>query len=261
MRIITCNVRASTMALDLGPRLWKNRKDLCLETILKTAPDVICLQECQMEQLQDFRQALEPEWGAFWMRLAPDGGPENVIFYRRAFADISDHGGYWLSDTPHVPGSKSWGSECVRLANFTVLETADGPVRILNTHTDHASQTAREKQTQMMIDESVYWGNMPQIITGDLNCDVNNPAIQLWLQNNWRDTHFEATGIRDERFTAHDFLGEAWQGDRGICGNGKMDWILVKGPLRSVSSCLVTDRDGELYPSDHYFVAAELAFE
>ena len=86
MRIITCNIRASTMGLDFGPRKWRNRRDYCLDTILAQAPDVICVQECQREQFSDFSSRLGGEWGSFGMRLAPDGGPENAIFFRTAFA-------------------------------------------------------------------------------------------------------------------------------------------------------------------------------
>ena len=260
MRIITCNIRASTMGLDFGPRKWKNRKDYCLDTILAQAPDIICVQECQREQFSDFCSRLGADWGSFGMRLAPDGGPENTIFYRRAFARAADAGGYWLSKTPHIPGSKSWDSECVRLANYVILETAEGLLRVVNTHTDHASQQAREEQTRLINEDASVWENfMPQILTGDLNCDVNNPAMKLLFSAGWRDTYAEATGIADERFTAHDFLGEAWNGDLGVCGNGKMDWILVRGPVRTLSSALVMDHRDDLYPSDHYFVTAELA--
>ena len=247
------------MALDSGPRHWKNRKDYCIATILAQEPDIICLQECQRDQFADFRTGLGQNWDSFGTNLASDGGPENAIFFHKAFAEKTDAGGYWLSETPNIPGSRSWGSECVRLADYLVLKTREGILRIVNTHLDHASQTAREKQAAMLNEDAARQGSMPQILTGDFNCDVNNPAMKILFSAGWRDTHAEATGIADERFTAHDFLGESWHGDRGVCGNGKMDWILVRGPVMTVSSCLVTDHRDTLYPSDHYFVAAEIS--
>ena len=101
---------------------------------------------------------------------------------------------------------------------------------------------------------------LPQILTGDLNCDFGNPAVQRLLEGGWHDTHAEATGIRDERFTFHGFLGEQWQShpDPGPCGSGKMDWILARGPVRTLSSEIIKDHDGDLYPSDHYFAGVEL---
>ena len=262
MKLLTCNIRFSSMGHDTGVRFWKNRRDFCLETMLSRQPDIICVQECHNDQFTDLQAGLGSGWSAYWVMSFPDGFyPENAIFYRKDFARIVNCGGYWLSETPHIPGSRSWGSECVRLANYAVFDTPEGRIRVVNTHLDHASQTAREKQADMLNADAAAWpADLPQILTGDLNCDFSNPAVQRLLGGGWHDTHAEATGICDERFTFHGFLGEHWQGDPdpGPCGNGKMDWILARGPIRTLSSEIIKDHAGDLYPSDHYFVFSEL---
>ena len=250
------------MQQDTGSRFWKNRRDFCLKTMLSRQPDIICLQECHNDQFADLQAGLGSTWSAYWIMSFPGGFyPENAIFYRNRFAQIVNCGGYWLSETPHIPGSRSWGSECVRLANYAVFDTPGGRIRVVNSHLDHASQTAREKQAAMLNADAAAWpADLPQILTGDLNCDFGNPAVQRLLNGGWRDTHAEATGIRNERFTFHGFLGERWTGEivPSPCGEGKMDWILARGPVKTLSSEIIMDHQGELYPSDHYFVGAEL---
>jgi len=106
-------------------------------------------------------------------------------------------------------------------------------------------------------DAAAYPEEMGQVLTGDLNCDQTNQAMKILLKS-WRDSYFEATGVREPGHTFHEFAGENWQGDLGICGNGKMDWILLQGKLRCVSSSILKQHQGKVFPSDHYFVEAEL---
>ena len=120
MRILTCNIRY--FGAKDGDNGWAHRKDLCARVIRSRHPDVICFQEMWAEQFADLAAAFE-DFETFGMVDEPTGRhPMNAIFYRRdAFRRISS-GGYWLSQTPHVPGSRSWDSVCVRLANWLRLE-------------------------------------------------------------------------------------------------------------------------------------------
>jgi len=250
MIIITCNIRASSMANDFNERFWPTRRDFCLQTIMKRNPDVIMLQECCMDQLKDLQRILGEDWSAYFMLQEPSfDAPENAIFFRNKFGTIQNCGGYWLSETPHIPGSVSWDSECVRFVNYVVLDTTEGRVRLINTHIDHASQLARENQAAMLNQDAQAWPQeLPQVLTGDMNCDVTNPALQSFLNNGWRDSYAEATGIVNERFTAHEFLGENLDADNRFRHIGKMDWIFLRGNISCTSSSLVMDHDGILFP-------------
>ena len=46
-RVMTCNIRITGLEADAPypERVWENRRDLCVETILSRRPDIICLQE------------------------------------------------------------------------------------------------------------------------------------------------------------------------------------------------------------------------
>src|SRR5450756_2291498 len=110
MKILTCNIRY--YGADDGRNGWVHRRDLCAAVIRSQAPDIICFQEMWAEQFSDLSFAF-PGYQSYAMVDEPVGRhPQNCMFYRSdAYKRISA-GGYWLSETPHVAGSKSWDSAC-----------------------------------------------------------------------------------------------------------------------------------------------------
>lgn len=266
MRVMTCNIRYS--AAPDGDNAWPHRKQLCIDVIGSRAPDIICCQEVMADQLAELRAALAAHDWCGMTRDAEGRDVPNPIFYRReAFALIST-GGYWLSETPHVPGSSSWASYDVRLANWVRLihRPSGTALRVVNTHLDCDSQQARENQARLIAEDTrAYPNDSPQILAGDMNCDARNEAIAILREAGWRDTYEAVHGTADPGFTFHKFQGP--QCDSEV---GKMDWIFVRGTLRGPAAVrgrgavrvldaeIVTDsRDGR-FPSDHYFVTADV---
>ena len=260
MKILTCNIRFSSMGHDTGERHWSQRRALCLDCIMRREPDLICLQECHNDQLRDFQSALAKKFGCFYTNsYAGDYFPENAIFFRRETCRFHGGGGWHLSETPHVAGTKGWGSECVRLVNWLLLEDRQGKLfRLLNTHFDHASQLARDQAAAMVNEDVQAWpADIPHILTGDLNCDPDNTAIHMLEQAGWRDTMPEENRMTP---TCHDFLGDQWKGPLPDGQCGRMDYIFLRGNLHATPAEIITDHQGTLYPSDHYFLATEVSF-
>ena len=256
MRILTCNVRYS--AAKDGDNHWDLRKDYCVEVVRQQAADLICCQEMSGEQQRAFAGGL-PGYEWFGMVDQPHAGtPVNSIFYRRdRFRPISA-GGYWLSETPHIPGSRSWESSVIRLCNWLRLEDrASGrDFRLANTHLDHISQPARENQMRLILEDSAaYEAVFPQILTGDLNCNAANAVIAAVLKAGWVDTYHQLHGSLNPGNTFHGFQGPATTSQ-----DGKIDWIFVRGALKTTAAEIITTHDGGRYPSDHYFVSADVAF-
>lgn len=252
MKVLTCNLRG--FGEGDGRNAWTHRKDLCIEVIRSEAPDIISFQE--LEQSTDISTAF-PDYGYYAMADEPAGRRlMNAIFYRRDRYVRISAGGYWLSETPHVAGSKSWDSACVRLANWIRLEDrATGKeFRVVNTHLDHIGQVAREQQAKLIVaDASAYPEDYAQVLTGDMNCDSRNRAIDEFKAGAWSDTYGAVHGNEDPGHTFHEFLGPEYRSTIG-----KMDWIFVRGGIKAVAAAVVTEaRDGK-FPSDHYFVSAVL---
>jgi len=206
------------------------------------------------QQFADMTTAL-PKYKTHAVVDQPTGQhPQNCIFYHPdAYTRISA-GGYWLSESPHIAGSKSWDSACVRLANWIRLKdrTTGSELRVVNTHLDHVSQMAREHQARLIVeDSSAYPADYPQILTGDMNCDFQNTAIDTFKAGDWIDTYGCVHGTEDPGHTYHRFLGPEYDSDVG-----KMDWIFMRGRIKAVDAEIITDSIDGRFPSDHYFVGA-----
>jgi endonuclease/exonuclease/phosphatase family metal-dependent hydrolase len=254
MKILTCNIRC--FGAQDGPNDWVHRRQLCVDVIRSQSPSIICFQEMWSQQFIDLTAAF-PEYSYFAMVDEPTGQhPQNCIFFNTAAYRLISAGGYWLSQSPHIPGSKSWESYCVRLTNWVRLEelTTGVEFRVVNTHLDHISQAARQNQARLIVeDAAAYPPEYAQILAGDMNCDFRNPAIEIFKTGGWIDTYAAVHGTEDPGFTYHEFVGPGFVSDIG-----KMDWIFMRGSLKAQQAEVIRhSRDGK-FPSDHYFVSATL---
>jgi endonuclease/exonuclease/phosphatase family metal-dependent hydrolase len=252
MNILTCNVRY--FGAKDGENGWVYRKGLCADVIRSRQPDVFCCQEVSVEQFADL-SAVFPDYDSFGMVDEPVGRhPQNAIFYHRATYRRISAGGYWLSETPHIPGSRSWDSACVRLANWLRLEdrATGAEFRVINTHLDHVSQPARENQARLIVeDTAAYPAIYPQLLTGDMNADCTNACILTLKRGGWADTYAAVHGAENPGHTFHAFRGPSF-----VSQIGKMDWVFARGAVNVTAAEIVADaRDGR-FPSDHYFVMA-----
>ncbi len=254
MKIITCNIRF--FGGDDGDDHWVHRKDYCARVIRDQQPDLIGFQEMWRQQFDDLLP-LFPEYACY--ALADEAlslHPMNTIFYRRDAFHLISQGGYWLSPTPHVPGSLGWDSACVRQAVWVRLtdKASGGEFRFANTHLDHVGQLAREHQARIVNeDASAYPADYPQLLSGDMNCAAGNPAIDTFLKGGWQDTYTQAHGPDDPGATFHSFQGPDFKSDLG-----KIDWIFSRGAVRTTSAEIIRDNNQGRYPSDHYFVTTEV---
>jgi len=256
MKILTCNIRY--FGAQDGKNGWSFRKELCTKLIAVQAADIICFQEMWDTQFTDLITAL-PAYKTYALPDEPVGvHPLNCIFYHPDIYTMISAGGYFLSDRPHVAGSYSWNSCCVRLANWIRLHdrTTGVEFRVVNTHLDHISQIAREHQARLISeDTAAYPADYPQLLTGDMNCDYQNRAIDILKSAGWVDTYGSVHRTENPGPTYHEFLGPQYRSPIS-----KMDWIFSRGKIIATNAEVITDSIGGQFPSDHYFVSANLRF-
>ncbi len=186
--ILTCNIRVALPEDEAAGNGWKARRELCIEVIRAQKPDIVCLQEVLREQMEDLERGF-PDFASFGFE-----GPEmdartvgyqviakNPILYSRARYEFVSAGGFWLSETPHLPGSLSWESARARHVNWVRLRdrASRRQFRVLSTHLDHVSQHAREEQIKLILAEAaVYPPEFPQVLAGDFNAGATQPRPQ-----------------------------------------------------------------------------------
>ena len=190
LNIISYNIRQDAVG-DKGPRDWQQRKDMLSGYLRNNKASIIGLQEVRHNQLLDIDKAL-PDHGHVGVGRE-DGkrrGEYSPIFYDRKIwkLDPKEHGTYWLSDTPGVANSRTWGNSHTRICTWARLIKLAGPDKgsalyIYNTHWDHRSQPSRVKSGALMLKtlKTRTHQQDPFILMGDLNATTKNPAVTQLL--------------------------------------------------------------------------------
>lgn len=254
---MTFNIRYGT-APD-GEDAWPNRRAMVIETIRGYEPAVLGVQEAVRFQLDELRAAL-PSLAEVGVGRddGAEAGEHAAILYDRSRFGLLDHGTFWLSDTPAVPGSMTWGNRFPRVVTWARLrdDAAESAFVVLNTHWDHESQVARERSAVQVLD----WiganaGDRPVVLMGDFNAGEANPAFRslldpadrgVRLRETFRAVHPDASPIG----TYHAFTGDP--------GGEKIDAILASPGWRVVDAAILRIRADGRYPSDHFPVTATL---
>jgi endonuclease/exonuclease/phosphatase family metal-dependent hydrolase len=250
LRVMTFNVRLP-MASD-GPERWEARRDLLVETIRREHPDVFGTQELY-ERQADYIVARLPGYAWFGIgRRGTDGDEHMGVFYRRDELRVVQSGEFWLSDTPDVPGSDTWGTPFPRMVTWARFErTADGRSFILfDTHLPYRDQdtVARERGAALILERIAKLPRgVPFVLTGDFNTSPDS-KVHAMMTRRLRDAWLVAPRLSGPDKTFHNFTGKP---------DERIDWILVRG-FRVEDVRTVTTHAGRIYPSDHFPVAADL---
>ncbi|MFN7019784.1 MAG: endonuclease/exonuclease/phosphatase family protein [Phycisphaerales bacterium] len=278
LSVMSFNIRYGTAA-D-GPDHWDRRRSLALEAIAARAPDILGLQEALRFQIDDLRAAFPhyAETGSGRDDGRSAGEHCTILFDASRFR-LDRSGNFWLSDTPEVPGSASWGNTITRICSWARLvelpDQASGPggraFLVFNTHLDHQSEAARQRSAELIASRilALAGPREPVILMGDFNCGEDSPALRFLtgrapravdepgpgpgLTARWTgliDTFRAVNPDEAEVGTFHAFMGTT-TGD-------KIDFILASREVRVRSASIVRDQRDGRYPSDHFPVTADL---
>jgi endonuclease/exonuclease/phosphatase family metal-dependent hydrolase len=252
--VMTFNLR---YASPNPPHAWSQRRPVMKACIERVSPDLIGTQEGLYAQLKDVAADL-PAYG--WIGLGRDGGSRGefmAVFYRRERFEPLEYDHFWLSDTPNVVASSTWGNTNRRMvtwARFRDRETGQ-EFYFWNTHLDHAIQVAREKGAALIRERvEALKTKLPVLLVGDFNAEAGaNKAYDiLGGQDGLQDLWSAATERRNEGLnTFHDFAGPK-------PGKVRIDWILGRGVASVSAAEIVTFSENGEFPSDHFPVVVWL---
>ena len=258
VRVMTFNVRYDTA--EDGDLAWPHRKEHVASVIRFHRPDVVGLQEPLEHQLDYLQEQLPAyDWVGVGRIDGETEGEHGPVGFRRDRFSLRDHNTFWLSETPHVTGSKHPEASYPRMATWVELhdERAGATFVACNTHFEHRSARAREESAHLLRRRLTdVAGDLPTVVVGDLNCTEDDPPYRVLttVEGDGRrlyDAQYHAIyGHHGPTLTFNRFDGET----------KKIDYVFVTEGVSAVQHAVVADHwDGEP-PSDHAPVVADVRF-
>ncbi len=255
MRVMTFNLRFENDR-D-GENSWSHRRELVTSIVERFAPALLGTQEGTPAQLAYLNDHLHDYGMAAASRPDDPSCQYPTLFYRRDRLEVLSCGEFWLSKSPGVHRSKDWDSAYPRMMSYARLRGSETGREFWGavTHLDHVGAVGRLEQGRIIAD----WltgRSAPVILMGDFN-DAPDSSVHRLLTG--RDVGlidtWEGLGLPEgpSSMTHHDFYG--------VPGKFRMDWVLVSRELRAVEARIIRDHCNGRYPSDHFPLYVELAWE
>jgi len=256
----TFNIRFDTPA-D-GVNAWPRRTWLVLDVL--EGAEIWGLQEALPHQVQELSRRL-PHMQALWRTRDEDparGESCPILFDRRVWSlDPQEHGTFWLSEDPSVPGSKSWDSSLPRICTYArLVRNADAAcaVYVFNVHLDHRGTVARTRSARLLRERIAARTHPdPAVVLGDFNAGPDSPPLRLMSEGTpelpgapMRDAWREANQDTPEQGTFNGWT-DSVRGDR-------IDFVLVSAGVRVISASIDAAQRQGRWPSDHLPVTARL---
>ena len=247
----TFNVRVPR---DKAPNDWKNRGPRLKKFLQEQQIGIFGVQEAVMIQLKDI-ETLGYRWVGLGRSVTKEGEYSAIVYDPERFECITWET-FWLSDTPDVPGSRSWGNSLPRIC--TVGKFRDKATRKLfifaNTHLDHKCHPANTKAAELIIKRVNLSDDIPFILTGDFNSRRGSDVINRF-SSVLKDAGIIAeTKLAGPLNTFHGYHPEK------IIRRSPIDFIFVNGSVKVKTFQVVNDCKNGLYASDHFMVKARLSF-
>jgi len=254
LHVMSYNVR---FASATGPHSWPTRRPVLAELLRRERPTILGTQEGLHDQLMDVAHDLPAYYD--WIGEGRGGGDKDeyvAIFFdaRRLEPLVSGH--FWLSDTPEIAGSKTWGNTTTRMTTWVRFRDrhTGGEFVVLNTHLDNVSEKARLRGAELIRDRiSDFPPGLPVILTGDFNTAAEYaPQYDILIGAGLTDTWTAATQRRTP-------LTATWHGFGPLMPDGpRIDWILVRGAGSIQAAAINPYHHDGVFASDHLPVQALL---
>ncbi|TVR70597.1 MAG: endonuclease/exonuclease/phosphatase family protein [Marinilabiliales bacterium] len=260
LTVMTFNVRFDNPA-D-GENRWEARIPIVKSYMKEAAPDIVGMQEVLVNQIEDFLDIMP---GYAYVGTGRDdgrtGGEYSPIYYREERFNLRDHGQFWLSETPEIPGSRSWDAAITRIVSWAALEDRQSGeiIYAFNTHFDHRGVQARLNSIELMADRiTEIAGDAPVIVVGDFNIRKSSEDYEFMV-----NTFAERNGLTNAELIAEEPVTGAqstFNGFRTDIEPRVIDFIFVDDNYRVLSYRVDEEMENGIFISDHWPVVAEVSY-
>ena len=260
LNVMTFNIRMDTPA-D-GENRWEARIPIVKFYMETAAPDIAGMQEVLYNQLLDITDIM-PGYG--YVGTGRDdgktGGEYSPVFYREERFNLVDQGQFWLSETPEIPGSRSWDAAITRIVTWAALEDKKSGkvIYVFNTHFDHRGVQARRNSVELMsarIPEIA--GDSPVIVTGDFNIRKESDDYRFMA-----DTFSGKNGLTNVQLISMEPVtgaGSTFNGFRSDTEPRVIDFIFADENFGVRSYRVDEVMENGVFISDHWPVVAEIEY-
>jgi endonuclease/exonuclease/phosphatase family metal-dependent hydrolase len=257
MTVMSFNIRYGT-AKD-GENSWDARRATLFDLVRAEDADLIGLQEALDFQIDEI-VAAAPGYAVVGVGRDDGGrkGEYSAILFRKDRFQVAEAGTFWFSDTPTVPGSKSWGNNITRICTWARFIDRDGHgFYHFNVHLDHQSQPSRERST-VLLRARIDTRDVPRdpaVVTGDFNVGERNPALATLTGGGTAAPFLDTFRVlQPDAADAGTFSGFKF----GNNGPDKIDYVLVPPGTEVQRAEILRTSQNERYPSDHFPVVARV---
>lgn len=181
LKIMTWNIRLD-IASD-GENQWKYRSKPLASFIMRQQPDVLGVQEALPNQVKQLKCKTK---GYKVIGVGRDdgakGGEYNALYYKVKNLRLVRSGTFWLSETPHLAGSRGWDAACNRIATWAEFEQKKSGKHffVMNTHFDHMGDTARINSAILIKDKLAELAKkLPVVLMGDFNVSSDHRVFRI----------------------------------------------------------------------------------
>lgn len=249
IHVMSWNIRRPVPApLTRAADRWAVRAPRLRALLASELPTVLCAQEVTTAQAVTVLDGLGRGFGHIGRGRGSDGGGEACpIFYDTVRLELLDWDQVSLSDTPHRPGSVSWGNLFPRVlvsGHFRDRVT-DREFLVLNTHLDPLSARSRVRSARFIRD-LVDGRGVPGVVAGDLNAGPADESVRELLADG---TLADSWGVAESRRTGLWGTYGAYREPRR--GGARIDWILATSDVKVTDAAVNPLRYGGGWPSDH----------
>lgn len=259
LNVMTFNIRLNTSSDSLNA--WPYRKDKVASQILFHEVQLLGVQEALHDQMIDLKDRLTKfKYAGGGRDDGKEKGEYSAIFYDTARLQLLKTKMFWLSETPEVPGSKSWDAAITRMVTWAKFKDRKTKKIFFafNTHFDHMGKIARKESAKIVLNKvKEIAGSIPVIFTGDFNAEPSDEPIRIIMDKNNPLHLIDAKEISQ---TLHYGPTGTFNGFQSKERNDQpIDYIFVKGQWRVLKHATISQTWEGRFASDHFAVLARVS--
>ena len=260
LNVMTFNIRLNTAADDRDA--WPYRKDNLASEVLFHEVHLLGVQEALHDQMMDLKDRLR---SFKYVGVGRDDGKEkgeySAIFYDTSRLQLLQSQTFWLSETPAIPGSKSWDAAITRIVTWAKFKDKKTQKIFFafNTHFDHMGKVARRESAKIILNKvKEIAGTTPAIISGDFNSEPTDEPIQIITEKN---NPLHLTDTKEISATPHYGPTGTFNGFKAKERNDQpIDYIFIKGRWKVLKHATISESWDGRFASDHFAVLAAVKF-